>query len=100
MNKSLNFEGISTEAIILAMEYRRVANSFLSHGKPDDFVGFSCTEVKQMLIADKVQNYKDFLVHHSDTHERAWELDNYFRQWFYLLSIDFSDMVKYATIKI
>lgn len=86
-------EDLISEAI-LAMEYRRVANSYLSKGKCTDFVGFSCSEVKDMLIADKVQNYKDFLIFHRSTHERADELDEYFNNWFKLLDIDFHTIVK------
>ena len=76
------------------MEYRRVANSYLSHDVPEDFVGFSCEEVKQMLIADKVQNYKDFLIYHSETHPRKEELDFYFNKWFEFLEIDYNEIVK------
>jgi hypothetical protein len=93
-NKGMNFSGVETEAIILTMEYRRVANSYLSHNKPEEFVGFSCDEVKQMLIADKVQNYKDFLIYHSQTHPRKEELDYYFNKWFQLLEIDYNQIVK------
>jgi hypothetical protein len=39
-NYTLNFEGISTTSLLLAMEYRRVANSYLSTNKIEDFVGF------------------------------------------------------------
>ena len=28
------------------------------------FNGFYCNEVKEMLIADKIQNYKDFMKYH------------------------------------
>lgn len=89
-HKSLSFYAlnISTESIILAMEYRRVANSFLSTDTVKDFVGFSCEEVKQMLIADKIQNYKDFMVYHHGKHERSEELHDYFNEWFELLDID------------
>jgi len=80
------------DAAILAMEYRRVANSYLSRNKISYFVGFSCIEVKQMLIADKVQNYKDFLTYHKATHERSQELDEYFNNWFNLLGINYQDM--------
>lgn len=93
-NKGMDFSGIETEAIILTMEYRRVANSYLSHDVPEDFVGFSCEEVKQMLIADKVQNYKDFLIYHSETHPRKEELDFYFNKWFEFLEIDYNEIVK------
>jgi hypothetical protein len=81
------------DAAILAMEYRRVANSYLSKNKKEDFVGFSCPEVKQMLIADKIQNYKDFLKYHKATHERSKELNEYFNNWFNILNIDYEEMV-------
>lgn len=93
-NKSMDFAGVRYESIILAMEYRRVANSYLSKNKPEDFVGFSCEEVKQMLVADKVQNYKDFLIYHSQTHERKEELDHYFNKWFELLGISYLETLK------
>ena len=44
-------------------------------------------EVTDMLRADKVQNYKDFLLHHRDTHPRAAALERYFQQWLRRLSI-------------
>jgi hypothetical protein len=81
------------DAAILAMEYRRVANSYLSKDNIENFVGFSCHEVKEMLIADKIQNYKDFLKYHKATHERSKELDEYFNNWFKLLQIDYEEMV-------
>jgi hypothetical protein len=81
------------DAAILAMEYRRVANSYLSKNKIEEFVGFSCPEVKAMLIADKIQNYKDFLKYHKATHQRSKELDEYFINWFKLLNIDYEEMV-------
>lgn len=80
-------------AAILVMEYRRVANSYLSNKKVTDFVGFSCGEVREMLIADKVQNYKDFLINHKATHPRSQELDEYFNNWFRLLEIDYNKIM-------
>ena len=82
------FQGVDTESIILACEYRRVANSFLSNMEVKDFVGFTCSEIKQMLIADKVQNYKDFMYYHYGKHENSDRLYEYFHQWFGLLDID------------
>jgi hypothetical protein len=81
------------DAAILAMEYRWVANSYLSNKKVSDFVGFSCDEVREMLIADKVQNYKDFLIHHKATHPRSQELDEYFNNWFELLEISYNTIM-------
>ena len=88
-NKNMNFEGVSSEVLILTMEYRRVANSYLSKNQVTDFVGFSCQEVKEMLTADKIQNYKDFLLYHQGTHPRSAALETYFRNWFELLGVDY-----------
>ena len=85
---------LDCQVTILAMEYRRVANSYLSKNKLEDFVGFSLPEVRDMLIADKVQNYKDFLLYHKKTHERSKKLDEYFNNWFKLLEIDYLELVK------
>lgn len=88
-NKGINFKDINTETLILAMEYRRVANSYLSTMNINDFVGFSCDEVKEMLIADKIQNYKDFMKYHFGKHKRSDELYNYFNNWFDLLGVNY-----------
>ena len=93
-NKSMNFKGVDTQSIILAVEYRRVANSYLSHMSVSNFVGFSCDEVKEMLIADKVQNYKDFMKYHYGTHDRSQELYYYFHTWFGLLEINYDDFLE------
>jgi len=88
-NKSKSFDGVDYEALILSVEYRRVANSYLSTMDINDFVGFSCNEVKQMLIADKIQNYKDFMKYHFGKHKRSNELHQYFSNWFDLLDINY-----------
>jgi hypothetical protein len=87
----------SSGAIALAMEYRHVANSYLSKDKPSNFIGFSCPEVKQMLIADKVQNYKDFLLYHKGVHRRSDELDEYFNNWFEILEIKYENISNIIT---
>ena len=84
-NHTMNFEGIPTEALLLAMEYRRVANSYLSKNKIEDFVGFTNNKIKQMLYADKIQNEKDFKLYHEGTHERSAELREYFNNWINIL---------------
>ena len=40
-----------------------------------------------MLIADKVQNRKDFMMYHLHTHQRSKELEKYFNQWLNKLSV-------------
>jgi hypothetical protein len=89
-NKTLDFIGVNYESVILAMEYRRVANSYLSTMDISNFVGFPCEEIKQMLIADKIQNYKDFMKYHYNEHERSKDLYKYFHNWFELLEVDYS----------
>lgn len=76
--------GCDPRAVALAMEYRQVASAYLSHhpSRPAEEIGLSPLEaVNQMLVADKVQNYKDFLIHHRATHPNAVRLEEYFRQW-------------------
>lgn len=95
--------------VMLTMEYRWRANAWLSDkvekgatgpqlvGGPD---AGDLPEVRAMLIADKVQNYKDFLAHHKGTHARSDELDLYFRTWLDHLSINekvFKELCDLAT---
>jgi hypothetical protein len=81
----MDFNKVSTSAIILAVEYRRVANSYLSINKMEDFVGFTNEKIKQMLYADKIQNEKDFTLYHEGKHERSKELRSYFNNWLNIL---------------
>lgn len=74
----------------LAMEYRAVANATLSHREISGSADIPLSvlpQVRLMLIGDKVQNYKDFLLHHSQTHPRRRELDRYFRLWLERLKV-------------
>jgi hypothetical protein len=81
-----------SETILMAMEYRSVANEFLSDKMDLDVVPeirlSPLLEVNQMLIADKVQNYKDFTKYHYGTHARSEQLNNYFHKWLEALDID------------
>lgn len=85
--------------IALAMEYRSFANAWLSD-KVIEVGGLApyltwdepprlspLHDVNIMLIADKVQNYKDFIQYHSKTHARRLHLDKYFKTWLELLAI-------------
>jgi hypothetical protein len=76
--------------LMLAMEYRRVANAYLSHhfrGDADVIALSSEPEVNDMLVADKVQNRKDFEIHHLSTHANADVLARYFKNWLRQLGI-------------
>ncbi len=84
-NINFNFEGINSKVLLLTVEYRRVANSYLSTMKIENFVGFTNNEIKQMLYADKIQNEKDFRLYHENTHPRSKELREYFDNWINIL---------------
>lgn len=74
----------------LALEYRRVANAALSHRELASAAEIDLSpmpEVNQLLIADKVQNRKDFLLYHRGSHPRSDALDLYFRRWLERLEI-------------
>lgn len=87
---------INYEIIILAMEYRNVANDYLSYRKINDpltdvKLSMLC-EVNDMLVADKIQNYKDFCLYHNGIHQRSTELNEYFFNWFKRLNLS-TDLV-------
>ena len=84
-------EQIYPEVLIAVMEYRSVANEYLSQReiKSIDEIRLSpLKDVNDMLIADKVQNYKDFEIYHKSTHARSKELDQYFKNWLRKLNIN------------
>jgi hypothetical protein len=79
-----------THILMLAMEYRNIANrtlSFTPISKPEDIILSPLPEVNEMLVADKVQNYKDFMRYHAETHPRRYELQGYFVAWLHRLNI-------------
>lgn len=84
-------EQIYPEVLIAVMEYRSIANEYLSQReiKSIDEIRLSpLKDVNDMLIADKVQNYKDFEIYHKSTHARSKELDQYFKNWLNKLNIN------------
>jgi hypothetical protein len=75
---------------VLATEYRRVANAYLSHHCKGDGDEIECShlpEVNAMLVADKVQNRKDFEIHHLGSHPNSAVLQRYFANWLRRLDI-------------
>jgi len=85
--------------LLYVMEYRRVANSCLPKHIKETRQGLMPLTIKlpdltdtfpsvaQMLIADKVQNRKDFEIHHKETHKDSEVLDFYFKRWLGALGI-------------
>ena len=79
---------IDPKIIYLAIEYRNVANRYLSFANPHENPKLSpIQEVNEMLIADKIQNRKDFEIYHLGSHPRSDRLDEYFKQWLSVLNI-------------
>lgn len=82
----------SNRALMLTVEYRNIANSYLpkdtyTKTAPKEIVS---EEVKIMLVADKIQNCKDYnlYVRESESATKVAQLDDYFEQWFDVLSVD------------
>lgn len=89
--------GIASETLMLAMEYRNKANAYLCRPHTDgwtvdDLPSLPLQQIRFMLIADKVQNYKDFMIHHHGTHDRSKQLYLYFQTWFQHLQLLASDV--------
>lgn len=82
---------IDSNIVLLAMEYRSVANEYLSFRKVKNLKEIRLSplkDVNDMLIADKIQNYKDFLIYHKNKHARSKDLNYYFKMWIKKLKID------------
>lgn len=86
---------LSMKAVMLATEYRRAANAYLCKPETDAWsiddakkhIGLLLPEIRLMLIADKVQNRKDFMAAHYGTHARSDQLLKYFNNWHEILGI-------------
>lgn len=93
---------ISSSTLILAMEYRKSANSYLP--KPDANGAISSKEdiyvvladVHYMLIADKVQNYWSLIRNEPvpKGSKRYNELISYFNDWFDYLGVNPDDFIQ------
>lgn len=86
------FKNFDPYILLLVMEYRHTANSFLCRPNTDQYTLADLPEIinndmKSMLIADKIQNRKDCDLYHQN-HERYHELSNYFRLWLKHLGVD------------
>jgi len=77
----------SPMVVMLAMEYRNVANRFLPRHKGSIELS-PLVEVNDMLIADKVQNRKDFELYHKGKHRHSVTLTRYFNKWLNALGVE------------
>lgn len=94
-----SLRNIDSQSIINAIEYRNVANDYLSFRNINDINEIKLSplkDVNDMLIADKIQNRKDFDLYHLGKHERSEQLLQYFKNWFNRLGISEEN---YQTIK-
>lgn len=85
-------EKIHPRIMLYAMEYRKSANAYLcrpntDHYTADDSPEITLAQVKHMLIADKVQNRKDFEAYHLGHHARSVQLHAYFKNWLAALGV-------------
>ena len=108
-------KNLDPHVVLLVMEYRNQANAWLSDrvsalNKDEKYQNYSgwypkeftrttkygyttqpspgpLPEVRDMLIADKVQNYTDFRIYHEATHPRSQELTLYFEAWLQALGV-------------
>lgn len=88
VRKALN--SLDYQVMILVLEYRQFANAYLATRDINSITDIAMPpikEVRAMLAMDKIQNYKDFLRHHSLTHPNRDRLDQYFRNWLERLEI-------------
>lgn len=93
-NYNFIFPLVDSSTLIATMEYRSVANEYLSKRIINDISEIRLSplkDVNNMLIADKIQNRKDFEIYHFGTHPRSVELDKYFKNW--LIRLDISEEV-------
>jgi hypothetical protein len=88
-------------AVAGAVEYRHVANAHLSKHPPKVPRLSPLPCVNLALMADKVQNRKDFDLYHKGSHPQSDRLDAYFKEWFQVLGISeetYQTIVKDITI--
>lgn len=92
----------STPEVLLAtIEYRNVANRYLSHHYGDtsrSAILSPVQDVNDMLIADKVQNRKDFEKYHLGTHKNSSRLSLYFKEWLEALGVDEKEYIYLAKV--
>lgn len=97
LNALMSNERVGISAFQLALAYRKQANAYLCKPETDDWeqcdiseeVGILLEDMRYMLIADKVQNKKDFMLYHHGKHARSDQLLRYFDQWMEYLDFNY-----------
>lgn len=89
-NLSYLVHHMDSETLLYAMEYRNVANAYLREAVMGGAVIrlSPLPQVNMMLVADKVQNRKDFETYHKGKHPHSDDLVEYFRRWLEVLNVD------------
>lgn len=82
--------------VCLAMEYREIANAHLVKNHGESYKISSSWEVNEMLIADKIQNYKDFQATYVGTPEEYKTRDEYFKNWLARLEVSLDTYKEHA----
>ncbi len=80
---------VKSKTLTLALEYRQFANAYLAHRKIESISEFQLSplsQVNQMLVADKIQNFKDLQLHNRG-HHNFEGLTKYFENWHEKLGI-------------
>lgn len=86
---------LDNKVLFLALEYRNTANQWLrEHGADAKRPDIVLTEIRDMLVADKVQNYHNFLTNYKDIHKDSVELEAYFTNWLEHLNVKYEDYAK------
>lgn len=77
--------GADPWSVALAMEYRHYANGHLRHHRVTEVSEIALSplsDVGKMLMADKIQNRKDFRKYLRFRLSYGWELERYYMEWF------------------
>lgn len=96
--KNIDKFDIKPDVLVRVMEYRNIANAYLSRRNIIDINEIRLSPIKDvndMLIADKIQNRKDFELYHEGNHARSPYLAQYFRNWLKRLNISEKEYQNY-----
>ena len=87
---TIAYGNLQAQALVLVMEYRNIANQYLSVRQISHISEIALSplpQVNQMLVADKIQNRKDFELYHQASHPRSHQLSIYFANWLQRLGV-------------